>query len=93
MYQATTRDIRVTVRPQYLPDQSDPAASQFVWAYHVRLENLGGETVSSNRVSGPSHMPIHLGPSGSSNSTFGKLALRNVVSGSHAGSEHTTPAG
>ena len=45
MYQATTRAIRVTVRPQYLPDQSDPAASQYVWAYHVRLENLGGESV------------------------------------------------
>ncbi len=45
MYQASTRDIRVTVRPQYLSDQSDPATSQFVWAYHVRLENLGEETV------------------------------------------------
>lgn len=45
MYQATTRAIRVTVRPQYLPDQSDPAQSQFVWAYHVKLENTGSETV------------------------------------------------
>ena len=45
MYVATTRAIRVTVRPQYLADQSDPASSQFVWAYHVKLENTGPETV------------------------------------------------
>lgn len=45
MYTATTRAIRVTVRPQYLPDQSDPAKSQFVWAYQVRIENKGEETV------------------------------------------------
>ena len=41
MYTATTRAIQVTVRPQYLPDQSDPAKSQFVWAYQVRIENKG----------------------------------------------------
>ena len=45
MYEATTRAIRVTVRPQYLPEQSDPAASQFVWAYHVRIHNDGPDTV------------------------------------------------
>jgi ApaG protein len=41
MYTATTRAIRVTVRPQYLPDQSDPSKSQYVWAYQVRIENKG----------------------------------------------------
>jgi ApaG protein len=45
MYTATTRAIRVTVRPQYLPEESDPAKSQFVWAYHVRIENAGNVTV------------------------------------------------
>jgi len=45
MYTATTRAIQVTVRPQYLPDQSNPEKSQFVWAYQVRIENKGGETV------------------------------------------------
>jgi ApaG protein len=45
MYVATTRAIRVTVRPQYLPDQSDPKKSQYVWAYHVRIENRGDDTV------------------------------------------------
>jgi len=45
MYTATTRAIRVTVRPQYLPDQSDPAKSKYVWAYQVRIENTGDSTV------------------------------------------------
>ena len=45
MYTATTRAIKVTVKPQYLPDQSDPLKSQYVWAYQVRIENKGGETV------------------------------------------------
>ncbi|MBS0537552.1 MAG: Co2+/Mg2+ efflux protein ApaG [Proteobacteria bacterium] len=43
MYTATTRAIKVTVKPQYLPDQSDPQKSQFVWAYQVRIENRGDE--------------------------------------------------
>ncbi|MBM3644909.1 MAG: Co2+/Mg2+ efflux protein ApaG [Alphaproteobacteria bacterium] len=45
MYTATTRAIRVTVRPQYLPDESDPSELRFVWAYHVRIENRGDDTV------------------------------------------------
>lgn len=45
MYTATTRAIKVTVKPQYLPDQSDPSKSQYVWAYQVRIENKGEETV------------------------------------------------
>ena len=45
MYTATTRAIQVTVRPQYLPDQSDPEKAHYVWAYQVRIENKGSETV------------------------------------------------
>ena len=45
MYTATTRAILVTIRPQYLPDQSDPAKAQYVWAYQVRIENKGDFTV------------------------------------------------
>jgi Uncharacterized protein affecting Mg2+/Co2+ transport len=41
MYTATTRAIRVTVQPRYLPEESDPAKSQYVWAYQVRIENKG----------------------------------------------------
>ena len=45
MYTATTRAIQVTVQPRYLPDQSDPAKSQYVWAYQVRIENKGAVAV------------------------------------------------
>lgn len=45
MYSETTRSIEVTVRPIYLEDQSSPDEQHFVWAYHVRIENKGGETV------------------------------------------------
>ncbi|MBL0897795.1 MAG: Co2+/Mg2+ efflux protein ApaG [Reyranella sp.] len=45
MFVATTRAIRVTVVPQYLPDQSEPSKSQFVWAYTVRIENTGDVAV------------------------------------------------
>ncbi len=45
MYTATTRAIQVTVRPQYLPQQSDPAKSTYVWAYFVRIENKGDVAV------------------------------------------------
>lgn len=44
-YSATTRAIVVTVTPQYLPDQSDPAKSQYMWAYQVRIENKGDAAV------------------------------------------------
>ena len=45
MYTATTHAIQVTVHPQYLPDQSDPAKAQFVWAYQARIENRGDVAV------------------------------------------------
>ena len=45
MYSETTRSITVTVRPFYLEQHSSPAKNHYVWAYHVRIENGGGETV------------------------------------------------
>jgi len=45
MYSATTREIRVTVHTSYLDDQSAPTDNHFVWAYQVKIENLGSETV------------------------------------------------
>ncbi len=44
-YKKTTRDILIAVTPFFVADQSDPAENRFVWAYHVRIENRGGETV------------------------------------------------
>ena len=45
MYSETTRSIRVTVEPIYLDDQSAPEDNHYVWAYHVRIENEGQQTV------------------------------------------------
>ncbi|MBT3396984.1 MAG: ApaG domain, partial [Alphaproteobacteria bacterium] len=45
MYNATTRSIEITVKPKYLEDQSEPSSDHYVWAYSVRIENHGGETV------------------------------------------------
>jgi ApaG protein len=45
MYRQVTRNIAISVRPVYLEDQSSPADNRFVWAYHVRIENEGEETV------------------------------------------------
>lgn len=45
MYSTTTRSIKVTVKPHFLEDQSSPVDDHFVWAYRVRIENQGGETV------------------------------------------------
>lgn len=44
-YTALTRDIRVDVEPTFLPDRSTPDRQHYLWAYRVRIENLGAETV------------------------------------------------
>ena len=44
-YSKTTRGVRVTVRSFYLEDQSQPQENHYVWAYRVRIENRGRETV------------------------------------------------
>ena len=45
MYTATTRKITVTVQPQYLDDRSSPDEDRYMWAYQVRIENCGEDTV------------------------------------------------
>lgn len=45
MYRSITRAIAVMVDPQYLADQSEPDQNHYVWAYTVRIENHGPETV------------------------------------------------
>jgi len=44
-FEETTDGILVAVRPQYLDDQSDPDEGRYVWAYHVRIENHGEQSV------------------------------------------------
>lgn len=45
MYRETTRALTVSVEPEYLERRSRPEEAHFVWAYHVRIENHGQETV------------------------------------------------
>ena len=40
----TTRGIRIQVESNYLPGQSSPRDSQYLFAYHVRISNEGTET-------------------------------------------------
>ena len=45
MYEKITNRIKVSVKPFYLEEQSEPQDSHFVWAYHVKIENTGTDTV------------------------------------------------
>jgi len=45
MYSSVTREVRVTVEPIYLEDQSSPADDHYVWAYQIKIENDGVDTV------------------------------------------------
>ena len=45
MSDTTTRGIRIVVRPQFVPEQSQPDNGQYLFAYHVRIENQGTEVV------------------------------------------------
>jgi hypothetical protein len=45
MYSTITRSIRVSVEPVFLEEQSSPPDDHYVWAYQVKIENDGEETV------------------------------------------------
>ncbi len=45
MYSAVTRDIQVTVLPEFVAERSDPDEGRFFWAYTVEIANLGRDTV------------------------------------------------
>jgi ApaG protein len=45
MYTSTTHGILVSVEPTFLDNQSAPDENHYVWAYKVRIENGGAETV------------------------------------------------
>ena len=44
-YSKTTRDIRISVRSFFLADQSRPEECKYMWAYRIRIENVGREPV------------------------------------------------
>ncbi len=44
-YHEITQNIKIEVEPKFLPEFSKPDEKQFVWAYTVRITNLGHEPV------------------------------------------------
>jgi ApaG protein len=45
MYRAVTRQIEVTVEPNFLPERSSVENRQFFWSYTIVITNSGEETV------------------------------------------------
>lgn len=43
-YYRITEDMRITVLPVFVPEQSDPAEPRFLFVYHIRIENSGDRT-------------------------------------------------
>jgi ApaG protein len=44
-YSRTTRGIRVSVQSFFLAEQSEPEDGRFLWAYRIKIENEGDQTV------------------------------------------------
>ena len=44
-YECVTRGIKVSVKPAFIEDQSEPDEGHFLWSYAVTIENRGLETV------------------------------------------------
>jgi ApaG protein len=45
MYRAVTRDIEVTVEPNFLPERSSAEKQLYFWSYTIVITNSGHETV------------------------------------------------
>jgi ApaG protein len=45
MYRAVTRQIEVTVEPNFMPERSSIERSQYFWSYTIVITNTGKETV------------------------------------------------
>ena len=45
MYRAVTRQIEVTVEPNFMPDRSVVDKGQYFWSYTIVITNSGNETV------------------------------------------------
>jgi ApaG protein len=43
--EASTGGIIVRVSVSYLPEQSEPQRGRWFWAYHIRIENEGAQTI------------------------------------------------
>jgi ApaG protein len=45
MFEQETAGVMVRVEPRFLPEESAPEQSRYVWAYTIEIENRGAETV------------------------------------------------
>ena len=45
MYRAVTRQIEVTVEPNFLPERSSVERREYFWSYTIVITNTGNETV------------------------------------------------
>ena len=45
MYRAVTRQIEITVEPNFLPERSSVDKGQYFWSYTIVITNSGAETV------------------------------------------------
>jgi ApaG protein len=45
MYTAVSHQIKVTVRPKYLEEQSEPDESRYFWSYTIEIANVGDRIV------------------------------------------------
>jgi ApaG protein len=45
MYRAVTRQIEVTVEPNFMPERSSAEHSRYFWSYTIVITNTGDETV------------------------------------------------
>jgi ApaG protein len=41
----TTRGVRILARPRFVPEQSDPDNGQWLFAYHITIQNQGPQPV------------------------------------------------
>ncbi len=45
LFYRITHGIRITAKPSWLPDESEPDAGRFVFGYRIRIENTGEDGV------------------------------------------------
>jgi len=45
VYTKTTNFVKITVLPIYLDSQSEPEENHYLWAYHIKIENLRSESI------------------------------------------------
>jgi ApaG protein len=41
IYSHLTNDVKVEVKPEYLPEHSKPEEEEYIWLYQIKISNLG----------------------------------------------------